>query len=95
MLPRIFTVKLVNGVARIGYISRGNSARFSDETLPYQMLNKARIFIDNNKEQPFSYIFHFTIFMNLDYQTHIFKAQPKWVLEVMPLFKWTISLEHL
>jgi arylsulfatase A len=67
----IFIVKLVNGDARIEYISEGNSARFSDETLAYQMLNKARIFIDNNKEQPFSYIFHFTIFMNLDYQTHI------------------------
>tara|TARA_B110000090_G_C13303733_1_gene416787 strand:+ start:637 stop:1134 length:498 start_codon:yes stop_codon:yes gene_type:complete len=37
----------------------GNSARFRDETLPYQMLNKVRVFIDNNKEQPFFLYFSF------------------------------------
>lgn len=50
---------IVNGVARIGYMSGGNSARFKDETVPYQMLNKARDFIDNNKEQPFFLYFSF------------------------------------
>lgn len=50
---------IVNGVARIGYMTGGNSARFRDETVPYQMLNKARNFIDENKEQPFFLYFSF------------------------------------
>lgn len=50
---------IVNGVARIGYMSGGNAARFRDETVPYQMLNKARLFIDDNKEQPFFLYFAF------------------------------------
>jgi len=50
---------IVNGVARIGYMTGGNSARFKDETVPYQMLNKARTFIDQNKEQPFFLYFSF------------------------------------
>lgn len=50
---------IVNGVARIGYMSGGNAARFRDETVPYQMLNKARLFIDENKEQPFFLYFAF------------------------------------
>lgn len=50
---------IVNGVSRIGYMSGGNSARFKDETVPYQMLNKARVFIDENKEQPFFLYFAF------------------------------------
>lgn len=50
---------IVNGVSRIGYMSGGNSARFKDETLPWQMLNKARKFIDDNKEQPFFLYFSF------------------------------------
>jgi len=50
---------IVNGVARIGYMSGGNSARFRDETVPYQMLNKARLFIDKNADQPFFLYFAF------------------------------------
>jgi len=50
---------IVNGVARIGYMTGGNSARFRDETVPYQMLNSARKFIDKNKEQPFFLYFSF------------------------------------
>ena len=50
---------IVNGVARIGYMTGGNSARFRDETVPYQMLSKARTFIDENKEQPFFLYFAF------------------------------------
>ncbi len=50
---------IVNGVSRIGYMSGGNSARFRDETVPYQMLNKARLFIDENQEQPFFLYFSF------------------------------------
>ncbi len=50
---------IVNGVARIGYMSGGNSARFRDETVPYQMLNKARLFIDENSDKPFFLYFAF------------------------------------
>ena len=50
---------IVNGVARIGYMSGGNSARFRDETVPYQMLNKARLFIDENQSEPFFLYFAF------------------------------------
>tara|TARA_B100000809_G_scaffold266806_1_gene331792 strand:- start:10669 stop:12183 length:1515 start_codon:yes stop_codon:yes gene_type:complete len=50
---------IVNGVARIGYMTGGNSARFKDETVPYQMLNKARTFIDENKKDPFFLYFSF------------------------------------
>lgn len=50
---------IVNGVARIGYMSGGNSARFRDETVPYQMLKKARGFIDENKNNPFFMYFAF------------------------------------
>jgi arylsulfatase A-like enzyme len=50
---------IVNGVSRIGYMSGGNSARWKDETIPYQMLHKARTFIDQNKESPFFIYFSF------------------------------------
>lgn len=44
---------IVNGVSRIGWMTGGNSARWQDETVPFQMLNKTREFIRENKEQPF------------------------------------------
>ncbi|WP_421918884.1 sulfatase family protein [Marinifilum sp.] len=50
---------IVNGVSRIGYMSGGNSARWRDETVPYQMLRKARGFINENKKQPFFLYFAF------------------------------------
>ncbi|MBS2211297.1 arylsulfatase [Carboxylicivirga mesophila] len=50
---------IVNGVSRIGYMSGGNAARFKDETVPYQMLHKARTFIDDNQDQPFFLYFAF------------------------------------
>ncbi|BAX82398.1 sulfatase family protein [Labilibaculum antarcticum] len=50
---------IVNGVSRIGYMTGGNSARWKDETIPYQMLRKARNFIDESKQQPFFLYFAF------------------------------------
>jgi arylsulfatase A len=50
---------IINGVSRIGYMSGGNAARYKDETVPWQMLNKARKFIDKNEEQPFFLYFAF------------------------------------
>lgn len=50
---------IVNGVSRIGYMSGGNSARWNDETVPYQMLRKARTFMDENRKKPFFLYFAF------------------------------------
>lgn len=50
---------IVNDVSRIGYMTGGNSARWKDETIPYQMLSKARNFIDENQETPFFLYFAF------------------------------------
>ncbi|PKQ64239.1 arylsulfatase [Labilibaculum filiforme] len=50
---------IVNGVSRIGYMTGGNSARWKDETIPYQMLSKARNFIDENQDRPFFLYFAF------------------------------------
>ena len=44
---------IVDGVSRIGYMAGGHSARWTDETIPYLMLMKARNFISKNKEHPF------------------------------------------
>ena len=44
---------IVNGVSRIGWMSGGHAARWHDETVPYQLLNKTREFIRDNKEKPF------------------------------------------
>ena len=50
---------IVNGISRIGYMSGGNAARWRDETIPYQMLAKARTFMNENKNQPFFMYFAF------------------------------------
>ena len=50
---------IINGVSRIGYMTGGNAARWKDETVPYQMLQKARWFITENKDNPFFLYFAF------------------------------------
>ncbi|BAX78434.1 sulfatase family protein [Labilibaculum antarcticum] len=50
---------IVNGISRIGYMTGGNAARWKDETIPFQMLSKARSFIDENQETPFFLYFAF------------------------------------
>ena len=50
---------IINGVSRIGYMTGGHSARWKDETIPYQMLHKARTFIDQNQDNPFFIYFSF------------------------------------
>ncbi|PWD98981.1 sulfatase family protein [Marinilabilia rubra] len=50
---------IVNGVSRIGYMSGGNSARWNDETVPHQMLHKARQFMNQNQDNPFFLYFAF------------------------------------
>lgn len=44
---------IVNGIGRIGYMSGGNKARWTDEEMPLTFLSKAKEFIDCNKHNPF------------------------------------------
>jgi arylsulfatase A len=44
---------IVNGIGRIGYMSGGNSARWTDEEMPLTFLAKAKDFIETNKGNPF------------------------------------------
>jgi arylsulfatase A-like enzyme len=44
---------IVNGIARIGYMSGGKSAIWDDETMADTLTNRAVSFIDRNAKQPF------------------------------------------
>ncbi len=44
---------IVNGIGRIGYMSGGKTARWTDEEMPLTFLAKAASFIKEHKEEPF------------------------------------------
>jgi arylsulfatase A len=44
---------IVNGISRIGYMSGGHTARWTDENFSFIFLWKAREFIDRNRDRPF------------------------------------------
>ncbi|MGQ7944311.1 sulfatase family protein [Flavobacterium sp. WC2509] len=44
---------IVNGIGRIGYMSGGKVARWTDEEMPLTFLTKAKEFINQNKKSPF------------------------------------------
>lgn len=44
---------IVNGIGRIGYMSGGNRARWTDEEMPLTFLAKAKEFIEAKQKQPF------------------------------------------
>jgi len=44
---------IVNGIGRIGYMSGGHKARWTDEEMPLTFLSKAKWFIEENKKKPF------------------------------------------
>jgi len=44
---------IVNGVSRIGYMTGGKSALWTDETIVDVLSSKACAFVDRNKEEPF------------------------------------------
>lgn len=44
---------IVNGIGRIGYMSGGKKARWTDEEMPLTFLEKAKAFIAENKQEPF------------------------------------------
>lgn len=44
---------IVDGTSRIGYMSGGNAARWTDEEMPDLFLNKALEYLEQNKDRPF------------------------------------------
>ena len=44
---------IINGISRIGYMSGGKSALWTDEDFPFILTNKATNFIEQNKTKPF------------------------------------------
>ena len=44
---------IVNGIGRIGYMSGGHQARWTDEEMPLTFLSKAKDFIEVNQNNPF------------------------------------------
>lgn len=51
---------IINGIGRIGYMSGGKKARWTDEELPFTFLAKAKNFISENKSRPFYLYFPMT-----------------------------------
>jgi len=51
---------IVNGIGRIGYMSGGHTARWTDEELSLTFLTKAQQFIHENSKQPFFLYFALT-----------------------------------
>ena len=51
---------IVNGIGRIGYMSGGTKARWTDEEMPLTFLAKARTFIEINKQHPFFLFYSLT-----------------------------------
>ncbi len=44
---------IVNGIGRIGFMSGGKAARWTDEEVSFTFLNKAKSVIEENKDHPF------------------------------------------
>jgi arylsulfatase A-like enzyme len=44
---------IVNGVSRIGYMTGGRSALWTDENIVFELTSKAQTFIDEHKTEPF------------------------------------------
>lgn len=44
---------IINGISRIGYMSGGHSARWTDEEIPNVLLHKTRNFLAGKKNKPF------------------------------------------
>lgn len=51
---------IINGIGRIGYMSGGKTARWTDEELSFTFLNKAKQVITDNKTTPFFLYFALT-----------------------------------
>ena len=59
--PELLTLKpsqghnhtIVNGVSRIGYMTGGKAALWDDETIPMELVEKSKNFINSSKNKPF------------------------------------------
>lgn len=51
---------IVNGIGRIGFMSGGHTARWTDEEMPLTFLAKAKEFINANKSKPFFLLYTLT-----------------------------------
>lgn len=51
---------IVNGIGRIGYMAGGKNARWNDEEVSLSFLIKSKLFIEENKNQPFFLYFALT-----------------------------------
>jgi len=51
---------IVNGIGRIGYMSGGYRARWTDEEMPLTFLSKAKDFIETNQKKPFFLFYSLT-----------------------------------
>jgi arylsulfatase A-like enzyme len=59
--PELLTMKpsqghnntIVNGISRIGYMEGGKAALWNDETIPMELVEKSKKFINSNSGQPF------------------------------------------
>lgn len=59
--PELLTLKpsqghnhtIVNGVSRIGYMTGGKAALWDDETIPMELIDKSKKFINSSKDVPF------------------------------------------
>lgn len=51
---------IINGIGRIGYMSGGHKARWTDEELTYTFVDKARQFISQHTAGPFMLCYHAT-----------------------------------
>lgn len=51
---------IVNGIGRIGFMSGGHIARWTDEEMPLTFLEKAKEFINENKAKPFFLMYTLT-----------------------------------
>lgn len=51
---------IVNGIGRIGFMSGGQKARWTDEEMPFTFLVKAKEFIQQHKQKPFFLFYSLT-----------------------------------
>ncbi|WP_089321656.1 sulfatase family protein [Pontibacter ummariensis] len=51
---------IVNGIGRIGYMSGGTKARWTDEEVPLTFLQKAKDFIEEHQKEPFFLFYSLT-----------------------------------
>jgi arylsulfatase A len=75
---------IVNGVSRIGYMSGGQKALWTDEDFPFVLTNKATDFIEKNRTNPSFCFIHTTISTSHACHTSSFRARAAWEHEATP-----------